>query len=62
MTNWAPRMMVEGELPALARLWLTAWRDGHAEHVDPALYRLRTEASFAERLAALQSKIKSRTT
>ncbi|WP_417518879.1 GNAT family N-acetyltransferase [Minwuia sp.] len=41
----------EDEIPALARIWYTAWHDGHAAHVPAELTAIRTEESFRIRLA-----------
>jgi len=38
------------EAPALARLWFNAWREAHEAHVPADLTRIRTLASFEERL------------
>ncbi|WP_416897795.1 MAG: GNAT family N-acetyltransferase [Minwuia sp.] len=38
------------DLDALAELWRNAWRDGHIDHVPPALAELRTPESFRARL------------
>lgn len=46
------------ELEALARLWLDAWRDGHAAIVPPALLRHRTVASFRERMRAVLPEVR----
>src|SRR4051794_13021160 len=46
------RKAERGELDALARLWLEAWLDGHGTIAPAALVKLRTVASFAERLGA----------
>jgi GNAT superfamily N-acetyltransferase len=46
------RPALANEIPALARLWYDGWQDAHAGLMPPELIRLRTEESFAERLAA----------
>lgn len=38
------------EIAALAQLWFDGWQDAHAAILPPALARLRTRESFAERL------------
>lgn len=38
------------ETPALARLWFHAWREAHEAYVPTELTRIRTLASFEERL------------
>lgn len=42
----------ECELDQLARVWLDAWNDAHAQIVPPELKRLRTLESFRDRLRA----------
>lgn len=44
------RPMTDDDLPASATLWHVGWHDGHAAICPPALNRLRTEASFRDRL------------
>ncbi|WP_267137541.1 GNAT family N-acetyltransferase [Anianabacter salinae] len=44
------RAAVEGDVPALARMWHEGWHDGHAAHVPDALTRLRTLDDFTRRL------------
>ena len=38
------------EMPALARRWFNAWREAHEAYVPADLTRIRTLASFEERL------------
>ena len=40
------------DIDPLAQLWSDGWRDAHAEIVPPQLTRLRTVASFRDRLQA----------
>ncbi|MDG1209078.1 MAG: GNAT family N-acetyltransferase [Paracoccaceae bacterium] len=40
----------EREYPALASLWFHAWREAHEPYVPAELTRIRTLASFEERL------------
>ncbi len=51
--DWPIRRMAPEETAATAKLWLSAWRDGHLGIVPDRLAALRTEESFAERLAAM---------
>lgn len=41
-----------GEVDQLARIWHEGWHEAHAHLVPPALTRLRTLESFAQRLRA----------
>jgi GNAT superfamily N-acetyltransferase len=41
-----------GDAAELARIWLSAWRDGHLGHVSDELVAMRTPESFAARAAA----------
>lgn len=43
----------ESEVDRLAGIWHDGWQDGHIAVVPAELARLRTRASFAERLRAL---------
>ena len=52
------RAAEERELDALARVWLDAWNDAHAEIVPGELKRLRTLGSFADRLRAALPEIR----
>lgn len=45
--------MAPEETAATAKLWLASWRDGHLGIVSERLAALRTEESFAERLAGM---------
>ena len=44
------RKAEEAETPALGRLWFHAWREAHEPYVPAELTRIRTLASFGERL------------
>lgn len=57
-TDWPIRRMSDGELAATARLWAEAWRDGHLGIVPERLAKLRTEASFADRLAKMGDRLR----
>jgi GNAT superfamily N-acetyltransferase len=46
------------EIDQLARIWLDAWTDAHAEIVPAALTRVRTYESFKQRLQALAADIR----
>ena len=46
------------EVKALAQLWYEAWQDAHARILPPALARLRTRESFAERLQAALAQLR----
>ncbi|MFC5066444.1 GNAT family N-acetyltransferase [Flaviflagellibacter deserti] len=52
------RAALPGEIPALAKLWYNGWQDAHAALMPAELTRLRTEQSFAERLAAALPRIR----
>lgn len=51
-------MCHESDIDALARLWFDGWRDAHEAIVPPDLARLRTLASFRERLLAARAAIR----
>lgn len=57
-TAHAIRDATPGELDALARLWLDAWTDAHADILPEALRRVRTLESFRDRLAALLPSVR----
>jgi len=46
------RAAVEADIEALAKIWFDGWHDAHAAIVPAALTRLRTLASFRDRLRA----------
>ena len=46
----AVRKAEAAEIPALATLWFNAWREAHEPYVPAELTRIRTLASFQERL------------
>ncbi|WP_027929058.1 GNAT family N-acetyltransferase [Amycolatopsis thermoflava] len=45
------RAMTCGDVPTVAAVWAASWRDGHVGHVNQALERIRTPASFVARAA-----------
>ena len=45
------------EIDHLAQLWHDAWHGSHAHLVPPELVRLRTQANFRDRLAAMLADI-----
>ena len=47
-----PRPAQEADIAPLAQLWWSGWQDAHAAILPEELARLRTLASFAERLRA----------
>lgn len=47
------------EAEMLARLWYDGWRDAHAAIVPDVLVRARTRESFAERMAAAISDVRT---
>ncbi|WP_029145189.1 GNAT family N-acetyltransferase [Microbacterium luticocti] len=49
MTAVVLRPMTQQDVPVVSTIWATAWRDGHAGHVDPALESIRTPESFLPR-------------
>ena len=48
--TWPVREAEAGEIAALGSLWFHAWREAHQDYVPEALTKLRTLASFQERL------------
>ncbi|MER5509170.1 GNAT family N-acetyltransferase [Streptomyces sp. NPDC002766] len=45
------RPAAPADVPALAAIWRTGWRDGHLGHVPDELVAVRTPESFAARAA-----------
>ena len=43
-------VLAESSLPQAADLWCAGWREAHADILPPQLVRLRTPASFRQRL------------
>jgi ribosomal protein S18 acetylase RimI-like enzyme len=52
------RDAVEGDVDRLAQLWFDGWHDAHAEVVPADLRRVRTLASFRERLSAALADVR----
>ncbi|XVV08902.1 GNAT family N-acetyltransferase [Actinoplanes sp. CA-131856] len=44
------------DVPTIARIWESAWRDGHLGHVSEELVRLRTPETFDARTAAMVAR------
>lgn len=44
------RPATDDDVPALARIWLTGWHDGHDGHVPPELVAHRTPETFPPRV------------
>ena len=47
------RPAVDGDAPAIAEIWESAWRDAHLGNVPDSLVEVRTTESFRERADAL---------
>jgi len=46
------------EIDAIAKLWYESWRDAHERIVPAELTRIRTQASFRERIATMLPSVR----
>jgi GNAT superfamily N-acetyltransferase len=54
----AIRMLRDGDLDVLAKLWFDGWQDAHADILPDPLREVRTLSSFRERLAARDNPVR----